>query len=129
MAEKLNLLIADTTSFLPEARRLIAELAGDNFEVLSSDDVSLTMRMLVADQFDVHALIMSPSMYDERTTWGSVDIWELARRVGVGSIAFMTGLGTSQFESLGVKAVFDKSEMGTEAEKEKIRRFLQGVKS
>ncbi len=128
MAEKVNLLVADTTPFLEDAVAIIAELAGDSFEVLSSDSIGKTMRMLTADQFDVHALVMSPSMYDEKTGWDSSYVLKLARDVGVGSIAFMTGLALDQFERMEM-IVFDKGNMGTETEKEKIRRFLQGVKS
>lgn len=127
--EKLNLMVVDTTPFLDDAVDIIAELVGDGFEVFGVGKVRRAILMLTDETRRTDALIMSPSMYEEETRIGSAEVLRVARNVGVGSIAFMTGLGRSQFEKLGVETVFDKGRMSDRAEREKIRKFLQEVKS
>lgn len=127
MDEKLNLMVVDTTTFLEIAAPIISELAGDRFEVFKVNNVSQAISMLRSIA-GTDALIMSPNMHEAASGLNSAVVLQVARGVGVGSIAFMTGLEPKQFERMGM-TVFDKTKMGEDAENEKIRAFLQRVKS
>jgi|GEM_PF-5015206 len=125
------ILIADQTGFLKTAVRIVGEQSKEELGIVAVGSVAEALAVLFdsSRSVQIKGVLMSPSMWDSQDPHlRSADLLDAAKSLGIRNIALMTALKPSQFSSLKVSAVLDKTEFLKEGEElQKLRDFLASI--